>query len=155
MESDKSDVSDDKDFLDEVLEENEDENTLEVNFRRALKAKSMHLAVPLQLVREISFEAVVKEQQDEATKAWNFCTALYYKANRQTVPWKLVSDSNKPSACFVGIGFYRSRDKKTLNTSLAQVFDELGNGVIMRGTPVEIDKKTANRICRKNNPTNC
>lgn len=141
LEPNKSAVSDDKDFFDEDSDENEDEDTLEVNFRRALKAKSMHLAVPLQLVREISFEPVVKEQQDEATKAWNFCTALYYKANRQTVPWKLVSDSNKPSACFVGIGFYRSRDKKTLNTSLAQVFDELGNGVILRGTPVELDKK--------------
>ena len=116
------------------------EASLEINFRRALKAKSMHLAVPIQLVREISFEAVVKEQQDEATKAWNFCTALYYKANRQTVPWKLVTDINKPTACFIGISFYRSRDKKTYNTSLAQVFDELGNGVIMRGTPVDIDK---------------
>ena len=113
----------------------------DINFRGALKAKSMHLAIPLQLIREISFESVVKEQQDEATKAWNFCTALYYKANRQTVPWKLVSDPNKPSACFVGIRFYRSRDRKILNTSLAQVFDELGNGVILRGTPVEIDKK--------------
>lgn len=124
-----------------LVEEEEDEDSLESNFRRALKAKVMQLAVPIQLVREISFEAKVKEQQDEATKAWNFCTALYYKANRQTVPWRLVTDSNKPSACFVGISFYRSRDKKTLNTSLAQVFDELGNGVILRGTPVEIDKQ--------------
>jgi argonaute-like protein implicated in RNA metabolism and viral defense len=100
----------------------------------------MQFAVPLQLIRELSFEAVVKEQQDEATKAWNFCTALYYKANRQTVPWKLVTNPNKPSACFAGISFYRSRDKKTLNTSLAQVFDELGNGVILRGTPIELAK---------------
>ncbi len=122
-------------------EDEEADDALESNFRRALKAKTMQFAVPLQLIREISFEAVVKEQQDEATKAWNFCTALYYKANRQTVPWKLVTNLNKPSACFVGISFYRSRDKKTLNTSLAQVFDELGNGVILRGTPVELDKE--------------
>lgn len=27
-----------------------------------------------------------------------------------------------------------------LHTSLAQIFDELGNNVILRGTPVEIDK---------------
>jgi hypothetical protein len=123
------------------IEEEESADFLESNFRRALKAKSMHLAVPLQLVREVSFEAKVKEQQDEATKGWNFCTALYYKANRQTVPWRLVTDINKPSACFVGISFYKSRDGKTLRTSLAQVFDELGNGVILRGTPVEIDKE--------------
>lgn len=129
---------------DQPLEENrnteEEEDALESNFRRALKARTMQFAVPLQLIREISFESVVKEQQDLATKAWNFCTALYYKANRQTVPWKLITDPNKPSACFVGISFYRGRDKKTLNTSLAQVFDELGNGVILRGTPIEIDK---------------
>ena len=129
-------------FLDEAqIEELKDEEEFEANFRRALKAKSMHLAIPLQLVREISFEPVVKEQQDEATKAWNFSTALYYKANRQTVPWKLITDVNKSSACFVGISFYRSRDRKTYHTSLAQVFDELGNGVILRGTPVEIDKR--------------
>jgi hypothetical protein len=123
-------------------EEEEADDAIESNFRRALKAKTMQFAVPLQLVREVSFEPVVKEQQDEATKAWNFCTALYYKSNRQTIPWKLIIDPNKPSTCFVGIGFYRSRDKKTLNTSLAQVFDELGNGVILRGTPVEKDLKT-------------
>jgi hypothetical protein len=126
-------------------EEEDADDALEMNFRRALKAKTMQFAVPLQLVREISFEAVVKEQQDEATKAWNFCTALFYKSSRQTIPWKLGVDPNKPSTCFVGIGFYRSRDKKTLNTSLAQVFDELGNGVILRGTPVEIDQKSDRR----------
>jgi len=123
-----------------VGEDEEVDDALEMNFRRALKAKTMQFAVPLQLVREVSFEPVVKEQQDEATKAWNFCTALYYKSSRQTIPWKLIIDPNKPSTCFVGIGFYRSRDRKTLRTSLAQVFDELGNGVILRGTPVEIDK---------------
>lgn len=134
--------SDDEFLDDEQIEELKDEDAaLESNFRRALKAKAMHLAVPLQLVREISFEPVVKEQQDEATKAWNFSTALYYKANRQTVPWKLHNDINKHSACFVGISFYRSRDRQTYHTSLAQVFDELGNGVILRGTPVEIDKR--------------
>jgi hypothetical protein len=42
--------------------------------------------------------------------------------------------------CFAGIGFYRSRDRKILHTSLAQVFDELGQNVILRGTPVEESK---------------
>ena len=130
--SDKEDSYDRKNEKEDVL--------LESNFRRALKAKAMQFSIPLQLFREHSFDPDAKDQQDEATKAWNFCTALYYKANRQTVPWKLIADINKPSVCYVGIGFYRSRDKKTLRTSLAQVFDELGNGVILRGTPLEIDK---------------
>jgi hypothetical protein len=125
----------------ETLENEEDgkDDVLEVNFRRALKAKAMSLGKPLQIIRETSLESNVKGQQDDATKAWNFCTALYYKTNR-TVPWKLVTNINRPSVCFVGIGFYRSRDRKVLNTSLAQIFDELGNNVILRGTPVNIDK---------------
>jgi hypothetical protein len=121
-------------------ENKEKKGYFESNFRRALKAKAMHLNKPLQLIREFSLNSNPKTQQDDATKAWNFSTALYYKAN-QTVPWKLVTNRNKPSVCFVGIGFYRSRDRKTLNTSIAQIFDELGNGVILRGTPVEIDNE--------------
>lgn len=120
-------------------EVNTKKSYLESNFRRALKARAMHLNKPLQLIREFSLNSNPRTQQDDATKAWNFSTALYYKAN-QTVPWKLVTNINRPSVCFVGIGFYRSRDRKVLNTSIAQIFDELGNGVILRGTPVEIDK---------------
>lgn len=112
---------------------------LEINFRRALKAKSMHLGKPIQLIREYSLSGSGKAQQDIATKAWNFCTALYYKA-QQTVPWKLKRDPNLASVCYVGISFYRSRDKKSIQTSLAQIFNENGNGVILRGTPVDIDK---------------
>jgi hypothetical protein len=128
--------------VEETLEDNEDKPTddaLEINFRRALKARAMHLGKPLQIVREVSLESTAKGQQDDATKAWNLCTALYYKTN-QTVPWKLVTSINRPSVCFVGISFYRSRDRKVLNTSLAQIFDELGNNVILQGTPVDIDK---------------
>jgi len=120
------------------LEDDEVVN-LETNFRRLLKAKTMHLGKPIQLMRELSLESNPKSQQDDATKAWNFSTAIYYKAN-QTIPWKLITNINRPSVCYVGIGFYRSRDKKTLRTSLAQIFDELGNGLILRGTPVKVTK---------------
>ena len=128
--------------IEEELEERidvEEKPELEINFRRALKAKTMFLGKPLQLIREYSLTNP-KRGQDEATKAWNFCTALYYKAIR-TVPWKLKRDINLPMVCYVGISFYRSRDKKSIQTSLAQIFNEKGNGVILRGTPVEIDKK--------------
>ncbi|MXW52185.1 MAG: hypothetical protein F4X81_14995 [Gammaproteobacteria bacterium] len=112
----------------------------ELNFRRALKAKAMPFAKPLQLVLDVSLNAArVAGQQDDATKAWNFCTALYYKSG-PTIPWKLNQDNARASSCAVGISFYRSRDRRTLSTSLAQIFDELGNGLILRGTPVELDK---------------
>ncbi|TDR38525.1 hypothetical protein DFR29_12026 [Tahibacter aquaticus] len=114
---------------------------MEHNFRRLLKARCMHLGIPLQLVREKTILSVKPsiDQQDLATKAWNFCTALYYKGNR-TVPWRLVEDKFKPRTCYIGIGFYKSRDGETISTSLAQVFDEFGHGVILRGAPVSIDK---------------
>ncbi|ABM96883.1 argonaute/piwi family protein [Methylibium petroleiphilum] len=111
----------------------------ELNFRRALKAKAMHLGKPLQLIRAFSLESNKKGQQDDATKAWNFCTALYYKAGPR-VPWKLSADDRRPSSCAVGIAFYRSRDRQVLNTSLAQIFDELGNGLILRGTPIDMTR---------------
>lgn len=119
--------------------DDEEVEHLETNFRRLLKAKTMHLGKPIQIMRELSLESNPKTQQDDATKAWNFSTAIYYKAN-QTIPWKLITNINRPSVCYVGIGFYRSRDKKSLRTSLAQIFDELGNGVILRGTPVRVTK---------------
>ena len=132
-----------------ATEENSGEETLEdeeshfeeLNFRRALKAKTMPLGKPLQLIRQVSLnETKVPGQQDDATKAWNFCTALYYKSG-PTIPWKLDQSSAKASSCAVGLSFYRSRDRQILRTSLAQIFDELGNGLILRGTPVEIDKR--------------
>lgn len=112
---------------------------IETNFRRALKARAMHLGKPLQLIQETSLEESPRGKQDDATRAWDFCTALYYKTNK-TVPWRLIPNVHRPPVCFVGIGFYRSRDRSVLNTSLAQVFDELGNGVILRGTPVDVNK---------------
>lgn len=131
-----------------ATEERTDEESLEVkvekykelNFRRALKARAMPLGKPLQLIREVTLdEKKIAGQQDSATKAWNFCTALYYKSG-PTIPWKLDQDRTKASSCAVGISFYNSRDRLKLNTSLAQIFDELGHGLILRGTPVEIDK---------------
>ncbi|WP_210408489.1 hypothetical protein [Caulobacter sp. FWC26] len=119
-----------------------EDNEIEHNFRRILKAKCMHLGTPLQLVRErtITTSKQASDQQDPATRAWNFCTALYYKGNR-TIPWRLVEDNAKLRSCYIGVGFYKSRDGETVSSSLAQVFDEFGHGIILRGTPVSIDKK--------------
>ena len=122
----------------EQVAEDSEEPELELNFRRALKARAMKHNTPIQLLREYVLQDNNKSQ-DVATKAWNFCTALYYKG-LQTIPWKMEVDENKPKVCFIGIGFYRSRDKKTIQTSLAQIFNENGKGVILRGTPVMEDK---------------
>jgi len=122
----------------ETTADDEEKIEIEINFRRALKAKSMQSNTPIQIVREYILHDN-KKSQDAATKAWNVCTALYYKG-LQTIAWKLDIDENKPKVCFVGISFYRSRDNETIQTSLAQVFNENGKGVILRGTPVMKDK---------------
>ncbi|MGB6231527.1 MAG: hypothetical protein WBF53_15535 [Litorimonas sp.] len=133
------------DLFDSVTTKAEGEaakDKLEHNFRRILKARCMHLSTPLQLVREVTMVVTKQsgDQQDSATRAWNFATALYYKGNR-TIPWRLVEDNAKPPSCYIGIGFYKSRDGEAVSSSLAQVFDEFGHGIILRGTPVSIDKK--------------
>ena len=129
------------DSTDQEKNNGEDLIDLELNFRRLLKAKTMHLGVPLQLAREkvFSIGKTPRGIEDEATRAWNFCTAIYYKGIK-TIPWRLREDINKPRTCYVGVGFYQSRDRKTISTSLAQVFDEYGHGVILRGSPASIDK---------------
>lgn len=69
--------------IEETVEEEEPDDIEETNFRRALKARAMHLGKPLQLIIEESLEAEPRGRQDDATRAWNFCTALYYKGARQ------------------------------------------------------------------------
>jgi len=64
-------------LVDETVD-GDTEPELEMNFRRALKAKTMHLGKPIQLVIEKTLKDTVT-QQDIATKAWNFCTALYIR----------------------------------------------------------------------------
>lgn len=117
---------------------------IETNFRRMLKARAMKISnIPIQLVRENTLKGNPKgtgTTQDDATTAWNLCTALYYKSSNSTIPWKLSTDSNKPLTCYAGISFYRSRDKKVVYSSLAQIFDEMGRNVILRGTPVDVNK---------------
>jgi hypothetical protein len=76
--------------------------------------------------------------QDEATRAWNLFTALYYKAGGK--PWRLVRDPSELTTCYVGVAFYNSRDRETLATSIAQVFNERGDGVIVRGAAATISK---------------
>ncbi|PZD79417.1 hypothetical protein [Mesonia sp. K7] len=120
-----------------VDEDDEDNLSIEINFRRLLKAKAMEYNIPIQIVRDRIVKPS-KEMQDEATIAWNFFTALYYKASG--TPWALKKDATN-NTCFAGISFYKSRDKSTTQTSVTQIFNEQGNGVILRGTPVKESKK--------------
>jgi hypothetical protein len=118
-------------------------------FHDLLKAKAMDLRKPIQVIRPTTYGAKSQKAkqgrrrkprglQDEATRAWNFHTALYYKAGG--VPWRLVRDSTEPMACFVGVSFYQNLDRSAVLTSIAQVFNERGDGVIIRGGKATVSK---------------
>lgn len=106
-----------------------------------LKARAMPLGVPVQLVLPHTYDEkkrlrqvarnVLRRPQDEATRAWNLYVALYYKAGG--TPWRLVRPASQLAVCYLGVGFYESLDGSALHTSTAQVFNERGEGIILRG----------------------
>jgi hypothetical protein len=122
--------------------------TTAYDFHDLLKARAMHVRVPLQLVlpslwdpskaRKVKRSGAARALQDEATRAWNIHCALYYKAGG--TPWRLKRLSTALDTCFVGISFYRSLDRPNLSTSIAQVFNERGEGVVIRGSVATVSK---------------
>ena len=118
-------------------------------FYDVLKARSMSLGVPIQMIRPQSYDPAQKRfqtrrperqrtTQDEATRAWNFHTALYYKAGG--TPWRLHQAPSDLTTCYVGVSFYKAAEGDRLMTSMARVFNELGDGVIVRGSAAVLDK---------------
>ncbi|MEY2584527.1 MAG: hypothetical protein QOD80_553 [Verrucomicrobiota bacterium] len=124
----------------EADSDTDEEEGLRTDFHDMLKAQAMALPKPIQMVRPATYDEDAKEMtrhglvrrvQDPATRAWNFHTALYYKAGG--TPWRLPRSSSEYASCFVGISFYHSRDRQHVYTSVAQVFNERGEGMILRG----------------------
>ncbi len=122
---------------------------IDLDFHDLFKAKAMALRKPTQIVLPITFNASKKSKvakrrkksqtlQDEATRAWNFYTALYYKA--LGTPWRLIRDARDLTTCYIGISFYKTLDRSKLLTSTAQIFNERGEGVILRGGQAELSK---------------
>lgn len=132
---------------DDQDEESDDVGSTELNFRDLLKARALGLAVPTQVawpsVWDDGFKlsrklkATDRRVQDPATRAWNILNALFYKAGR--VPWRLPK-SGEWTTNYLGIGFYRDLDGHRLWTSTAQMFDERGKGLILRGARARTDR---------------
>lgn len=131
-------------------EETDDSLDMRLDFHHLLKARAMDFRKPIQLVLPMTYDetkrrmqkkrpGVVRRLQDEATRAWNFHTALYYKAGG--VPWRIVRDSTQLTVCYIGISFYKTLDGSSLMTSIAQVFNERGEGVIVRGGTAQVSKE--------------
>jgi hypothetical protein len=118
----------------------DEEENYKIDFHDYLKARSLNLRTPMQLVRPPTYDPTAKlmrstgnprSLQDPATKAWNFHTALYYKA--KGIPWRLLRKTSEVDSAYVGISFYLSPDKERIHTSVAQVFNERGEGMVVRG----------------------
>lgn len=123
-------------------EANETEAGADLDFRGMLKAACMRLRLPIQLLWPTTFDPAYKiprklkessdrRTQDPATIAWNLLTATYYKAGG--LPWRLARDARQLRTSFVGLSFYRSVEGEHVHTSTAQMFDERGEGLILRG----------------------
>ena len=98
----------------ESAEEDADGDDTTLNFRDLLKAKTLHLDVPTQLVWPDTWDDAAKiprkvkrdrnrETQAKATRAWNLLNGLFYKAGK--VPWRLLPDRGEYLTSFLGIGF--------------------------------------------------
>jgi hypothetical protein len=130
--------------------EDEDDSDDTLNFRDLLKAKTLHLDVPTQIVWPDTWDDAAKiprkikresnrQTQAKATRAWNLLNGLFYKAGK--VPWRLLPDGAEYQTSFLGIGYYRDLDGQQLWTSTAQMFDERGRGLILRGARAQTEIK--------------
>jgi hypothetical protein len=111
-----------------------------VDFRRSIKAEVMKYHLPTQIILKRTSEALPESRNvDHKSKvAWNLFTGLYFKAGG--IPWS--PKGLRSGTCYVGISFYRPKGDKIglMRTSVAQAFDEHGNGLVLRGQDFSWDK---------------
>jgi hypothetical protein len=117
----------------DAIEEGAETRDVYRNFRRAVKVRIMRWGIPIQLATPRLWQHRA-DAQHPATKAWNFCTGVFFKAGG--VPWMWAD--MPAGTCYVGIGFYRpANDRSSVRTSLAQVFTNRGEGLVIRGQKFE------------------
>jgi hypothetical protein len=124
----------------EVEEQSED--LLTRDFRRALKARAMQIGVPIQLLRN-SGMIDLRTNEEPAARAWNLSVGLYYKAGG--IPWRVRNRG--PETCFVGITFHHLRTTKRalVHSALAQAFSTNGGGFALRGQSFEPERDASTR----------
>lgn len=108
-----------------------DEADQGVDFHDYLKALCLQSQAKFQLIWPRTYSAGSKGVQDPATRAWNLFCALFYKAGG--IPWKLQRPPGAQSTCYVGISFARREEGGYMHSSLTQVFNDKGEGTILRG----------------------
>lgn len=63
---------------------------------------------------------------------------MYYKAGG--TPWRLLRSPTDLSTLFIGVSFFHTPERNSVHTSVAQVFNERGDGVVVRGGPAARQK---------------
>jgi hypothetical protein len=109
------------------------------DLRRAFKVLAMRHEKPTQIVRDrtVSLETISRLVDHKAVRAWNLFTGMYFKVDG--IPW--VPCGLDSETCYVGVAFYKPNGTKaTLRASLAQAFDDRGEGFVLRGREFEWDE---------------
>lgn len=120
-----------------------------IDFHDLLKARAMRFRTPIQIIKPETYDPTVKRRQkgradrarqlqDETTRAWNLHVGLYYKSCGY--PWRLPRADSDVTTCFLGVSFFRTLDGASLWTSVAQVFNQRGVGMVVRGGPAHQSK---------------
>jgi hypothetical protein len=124
--------------------EEQEEDILTRDFRRALKAKAMHFGIPIQIGTNRLFTDTSKSQ-DASIRAWNSSIALYYKAGG--IPWRLRKE--RIETCYVGISFhhlYTTHNTHLVRSCIAQAFSSEGEGFAIRGVNVPWTKEQGRNV---------
>jgi hypothetical protein len=120
------------------------------DFRRVLKSNCLEYDVPTQILTQSVLDVLkgvdVKKlkrrlrKQDRSTIAWNLAVAIYYKANH--FPWRV--GYLREGTCYIGISFYwdKTTSKKHMCASLAQIFSDTGEGMVVRGSSFKWNVRT-------------
>jgi len=128
---------------------------IQADFRKNLKSKIMKSGVPIQILNQSTLEALNNQlqipgiryaphrKQHPSTIAWNLTVALYYKANH--FPWRV--GNLKRNSCYVGIAFFidKTIHERNMFASLAQIFSDTGEGMIVKGDSFYWDTKKKGR----------
>lgn len=131
------------DMFDFAATEEQSDDLLVRDFRRALKARAMIERMPVQIAtNQLIFDDVAK--QGASIRAWNSSVGLYYKAGG--IPWRMKLDG--PVTCFVGISFHhvKTRERHLVKSSIAQAFSSQGEGFALRGGDVEYDDRQGRNV---------
>ena len=111
------------------------------DLRIVIKSHAMVHHLPTQIVREriVSSDEKSKDIDHPSRIAWDLFSGLYYKAGG--IPWSPTE--LRAGTCYIGVSFHRPIGSRQGNyfTSIAQAFDEHGDGLVLRGQDFSWDEK--------------